>query len=89
MFCVLAFGVAVVLVPSVEVVGKPSERAQCNTCVSGGCTCGDSSASAMCVTKRRNGRPVDTSRKLSMAHAQASNGSPPLQANNTTQRQSA
>ena len=45
------------------------------------------------ITKGRNGRPVDTSRnysrKASKAHAQASNVSPPTNANNTTQRQPA
>ena len=48
---------------------------------------------AQCVTKRRNGRPVDTSRnksrKPSKAHAQASDVSPPTQANKTTKQQPA
>ena len=42
------------------------------------------------VTKRRNGRPVDTNgnerRKPAKAHAQASNVSPPTQANKTTKQ---
>ena len=47
----------------------------------------------MCVTKRRSSEQADTSRNQSRtpakAHAQARNTSPPTQANNTTQRQSA
>ena len=46
-----------------------------------------------CVAKSRNGKPIDTSRNYSRnpgkAHAQASNVSPPTQANKTTKQQPA
>ena len=47
------------------------------------------SAGRKVVPQRRNGKPVDTSRKPAKAYAQASNVSPPTKASNTTQRRPA